>query len=51
MNESVFHQYKAIPKIYITQYRRMHHYLNDEWEHYKNELVYDQLQKNIEVGE
>lgn len=39
------------PRKTITQYRRMHHYLNDEWEHYKNKLVYDQLQKNIEIEE
>jgi len=34
----------------INQIRRMHYLLNDEWEHHKNELVYDQLQANIEYG-
>lgn len=34
----------------ISQYRRLHYYLNDEWEHIKNEIVYDQLQSAIEHG-
>ena len=34
----------------ISQYRRLHYYLNDQWEHIKNEIVYNQLQSAINHG-
>lgn len=40
-------QKARLKKWSISQYRRMSYLLNDEWEHYKNDLVYEQIQSEI----